>query len=132
SGFGVQIYPNAQNTLIKQNVIFRTGNGGVIFGGEGLVVSNGNVVTRNIVSDSEGSGIRGYWNGAVGSDNVAVNNCVWETAASPIGDQGGFVASATVVANPRFVDPGRHDFRLAKGSPCLRVTCYDIAAAVSR
>src|SRR5207245_8215668 len=47
---GVQLYPDAQGTLIKGNVI--DGNGeGVIFSGAGGSASNDNVVEHNVITN---------------------------------------------------------------------------------
>jgi hypothetical protein len=130
SGYAVHLYPNAQSTLVKHNVIDGTGRGGVIFAGEGSQSSSGNVVVQNIISDSSGSDIRSYWAGSVGTGNVARQNCVW-AARDPVASPEGFLAQANVVANPRFVDRDKHDFRLRVDSPCLRVVGYDTAALVA-
>jgi len=123
---GIQFYPNAKNSLATNNVI--DGNGeGVIFsseagGGEysASYASSGNVVTRNIISNStQRHNVESFWAGPVGTGNVARDNCLWNGAQGNIDlSAGGFLAISNIVANPGFVDREAGDFRLESGSPC--------------
>jgi parallel beta-helix repeat protein len=123
---GVQFYPNAQGSTVSNNVI--DGNGeGVIFSSESgggefstSYASSGNVVARNIISNSRlRHNIEAWWAGPVGTGNVVRENCLWNGATGNIDlAAGGFLAIANVVANPRFVNRAAGDFRLEPGSPC--------------
>jgi parallel beta-helix repeat protein len=123
---GIQFYPNAKDSLATNNVI--DGNGeGVIFSSEAgggeystSYASSGNVVTRNIISNStERHNVESFWAGPVGTGNVAKENCLWNGAQGNIDlSAGGFLAISNVVANPEFVDRSEDDFRLSPGSPC--------------
>jgi hypothetical protein len=133
SGYGVHLYPNAQNTLVNHNVIDDTGRGGVIFAGESGLVSSGNVVEHNVISDSRGIQIGSYWGGGgVGAGNVARENCVWAGKLGNVPDERGFLAAGNIVVNPRYVNRDRHDFRLLATSRCFRVVGYDTAALLRR
>jgi parallel beta-helix repeat protein len=78
---GVQLYPNADGTLIAGNVIDRNGLG-VLFSGSGAQVSEGNELRNNIITNS-----RIRWNVAenynqtrlVGRDNTVHHNCLRAT-----------------------------------------------------
>ena len=104
------------------------GNGeGVIFsseagGGEysAAYASSGNVVTRNIISNStQRHNVESFWAGPVGTGNVARDNCLWNGAQGNIDlSAGGFLSISNIVANPGFVDREAGDFRLQSGSPC--------------
>ena len=123
---GVQLYPNAQRTLVTANVI--DGNGeGVIFSSEAAggaysrpYASSDNVVTRNIISNSrERHNVESWWGGPVGTGNVVRGNCLWNGELGNLDlSGGGFLAVGNVVAEPRFVDREAKDFRLRGGSPC--------------
>jgi len=123
---GIQFFPNAQRSVVTNNVI--DGNGeGVIFssesaGGEysAAYASNNNLVTRNVISNSlVRYNLEAWWGGPVGIGNVAKANCLWNGAQGNLDlAAGGVLAIANVVANPGFVDRGAKDFQLNAGSPC--------------
>lgn len=123
---GIQFYPNAQGSIVTNNVI--NGNGeGVAFGSESAggeyrndYASSGNLVARNIISNSrERHNLEAWWGGPVGVANIAKNNCLWNGALGNVDDSaGGFLAIANVIANPGFVNAARGDFSLRRGSPC--------------
>lgn len=73
---GVQLYPDSQRTLVTHNVI--DGNGvGVIFGGNEVSTSNGNVVEDNVITNSKVRGnVDHSWGGAIGTGNIARHNCL--------------------------------------------------------
>jgi hypothetical protein len=128
---GVQVYPDAQNTQIVDNVI--DGNGeGIVISGDGTTASSGTVVHQNVISNSTVRwNVESSWpDGVVGSDNQVTDNCTYAGAAAsnyydadggilPKSEGGeGFVSSGNVVEKPQFVDPAGGDYRLAPGSGC--------------
>ena len=85
---GVQLYPDADDSIVVGNVI--DGNGeGVIFGGGPSSSSDDNLVANNVITDSRIRwNVQSHWQGPVGSGNVARDNCVWTDLASTRGDAG--------------------------------------------
>jgi hypothetical protein len=76
SGFAVQLYPNAQRTLVRGNLMLRNG-GGVVFGGDERMASNRNRVVGNVIGESRQTPeLTGSFGGPVGYGNVARRNCL--------------------------------------------------------
>jgi parallel beta-helix repeat protein len=127
---GVQLYPDADDSVVTGNVI--DGNGeGVIFGGGTSSSSDDNLVANNVITGSTIRwNIQSHWQGPVGSGNVARDNCVWATQSgyyggdpegSGIEDMNGARAIDNVVADPGYADPAAGDYRISPASPCLDV-----------
>ena len=118
---GVQLYPNADHTIVRGNII--DGNGeGVIFSGDGGEASDNNVVENNVITNARiRHNVESWFPDAVGSGNVARNNCVYGGKMGNIGDEVGFTASRNLAVDPQFVDRAGKDFRLRAGSPCAAV-----------
>jgi Right handed beta helix region len=106
----IQLYPDADNTLVANNII--DGNGeGVSFSGSGDQVSSYNEIRNNIIANS-----RVRWlveenyarTDLRGSGNTVHHNCVWPTNrdgyynqnGGVVPDPDGFDAYNNVVANP--------------------------------
>jgi parallel beta helix pectate lyase-like protein len=125
---GIQLYPNAQHTLVTENVIDTNGEG-VIFGGEGAATSSNNLVEHNVITNSNvRHNVESYYPPGTlpGQGNMVRQNCVVGGASGALtgGVQTpsqGFVAYGNVVADPHYVDRPRRDYRLRPDSPCLSV-----------
>jgi len=111
---GVQLYPDADRTLIKGNVI--VGNGqGVIFSGAGGQVSDGNELRNNVIANSRIS-----WNVTtsynqtplVGRGNTVHDNCLWATNRNDYYNRSGglepsvrgFVTHENAIVAPKYED----------------------------
>ena len=119
---GIQLFPDADGTLIQNNVI--DGNGeGIIFSGDDHSTSDNNTVRDNIISNSQvRSNVEYYYpdNGARGQGNLVSHNCVYRGAEDDIsGDGVAFVAQDNVVTDPLFSNRDAKDFTLRPDSPCL-------------
>jgi hypothetical protein len=120
----IQLYPNAQRMRVARNIVDGGApsiRGSIIIGGNAHSASSGNVVEHNIIAYARTHNIESYWEGAIGTGNVARRNCVWGGMKGNIGPQVGFIASANVVADPAFVNREQRDYRLRPQSPCRTV-----------
>jgi Right handed beta helix region len=101
---GIQLSPNAQHTLIRNNVI--AGNGeGIIFSGNSTYASSDNLVTHNIIVYSRIRwDVEYYWgSGSVGTNNVVTENCLYGGYRGDLLEpQIGYTATANLVVQPVF------------------------------
>lgn len=115
---GVQLYPNAQRTVIRGNVI--DGNGeGIIFSGADGTASSETQVTQNIISNSRlRSNVESWYpaGNVKGTSNVVTGNCIAGGSIDTSG--GGFTASANVSGDPLYAGAAQGDFTPAAGSAC--------------
>ena len=118
---GIQLYPNADGTVIRGNIV--DGNGqGIIFSGVGGGTSDDTVVENNIFTNAKLRwNIESWYPDGEGTGNVARNNCVYGGERGNIGPQDGFTATRNLTADPQFVDRSGKDFRLRAGSPCAEI-----------
>ncbi len=120
---GIQLYPDAQGTLIERNVIDGNGEGIIFSGAEGRS-SNGNLVQHNVISNSQiRTNVESWypWGNPVGVGNVVRDNCLFGGARGVVGNPRGFTAVANLIADPGFANPAAGDFRLAASSPCAQI-----------
>ena len=117
---GVQLYPDAQGTLIAHNVIFGNGQGLLFAGDDGLAASDSHVVGNVIAGSLVRYNVESWYppGNPVGTGNVVSGNCLWKGAQGNLGDRVGFAAYDNLVAAPGFVDAAAKDFRLRAGSSC--------------
>jgi parallel beta-helix repeat protein len=126
---GIQLYPDAQNTLITENVIYGNGEG-IIFSGNEEVAASGTVVTHNLIADSQ---IRRnvesfYPEGAPhGVENVVSENCISGASTSYYAGRNGsgiqepevgFSASNNVTATPQFSNLAAGDLQVVASVAC--------------
>jgi hypothetical protein len=135
AAYTIQLYPNAQRTRVAHNVIDGSGRsmrGGIVFGGDGRFASGGNLVERNVIAYAASGAITSWWEGPVGTGNLARDNCVWGSRGDNITHEWGFTAVANRVAKPLFANRSARDYRLMPGSPCLRTVGDDRRVRRSR
>jgi parallel beta-helix repeat protein len=118
---GIQLYPDAQGSLIQGNII--DGNGeGVIFSGAGSTTSNDNVVVNNVITNSKlRHDVESWYPDLIGTGNKVHDNCVHGGAQGPLSNGYGFDIGTNLKVDPKYVDRSGKDFRLAADSPCTAV-----------
>jgi hypothetical protein len=124
AGYAMQLYPNSQRVRVARNVVDGgepSVRGGIVVGGDDEYASNGNVIEHNVIAYARTWNITSAWEGSVGHGNVVRSNCVWGGGRGNIHTEGGLVASRNRVADPRFVDRARRDYRLATRSRCRAI-----------
>ncbi|MGZ8665696.1 MAG: right-handed parallel beta-helix repeat-containing protein [Solirubrobacterales bacterium] len=129
---GIQMYPDAQRTVITGNVIYGNGEG-LIFSGDQAVASSGARVSGNVIAGSRiRRNVESYYSGnaPIGTDNLVRSNCIHGAPGGYYGGsdgsgvqspQVGFTATGNVNRDPEFRDASAADFRLAPGSACAAV-----------
>jgi parallel beta-helix repeat protein len=122
---GVQLYPNAQNTIIRRNVIHGNATG-IVFSGAFGEASSGALVEQNVLTGSaERYNVESYWPdpARVGHDNVVRSNCLM---AGVRGRRSGglqlpaigFEVGPNIIERLRYAAPRRGDFRIRGGGAC--------------
>lgn len=124
---GIQLYPDADDSLVTGNVIDGNGQGLIISGGSDSASEN-NLIENNLITNSTiRFNIESHWQGPVGNGNIARDNCLWTTNSGYEGapadsgiepEMAGAEASDNVVADPLYVDRSAGDFELQQDSPC--------------
>jgi parallel beta-helix repeat protein len=118
---GIQLYPDAQHTLMRGNII--DGNGeGVIFSGAGGETSDDNVLENNVITNSKiRHDVETWYPDGPGRGNVVRNNCVFGGEQGEIADQPGYDVFANLKVDPQYVDRKGKNFQLRASSPCAAV-----------
>jgi parallel beta-helix repeat protein len=118
AGFGIQLYPDAQNTLVKRNLVFVSGAASVIFAGSGDHASSGNLVTKNVLAGTaDGPAVTFSWDGPTGSGNLLIDNCIWNDGRPAVAEQSGFSAKSNRIVRPQLLG-GSSGPRQTRSSPC--------------
>jgi hypothetical protein len=129
---GIQLYPDAQHTVVDHNVIDGNGEGFDFSGGDGSAASHANVYANLITNSILRYDVYSWYprGNPIGVGNKFHRNCVYGGRMGTIDtSDGGFASFANKVANPQYVASRSNDFRLQATSPCLGMS-GDVAAAV--
>ena len=118
---GIQLYPDADRTLIDGNLI--VGNGeGIIFSGDGTLTSDDNVVRNNVIANSRDRyNVEYYYSrpSTRGTGNVVTRNCILGGRQGNILGAGvAFVAYDNVVGRRPLRGSTPADLRLAAKPAC--------------
>jgi len=121
AAWGIQMWHAATNATIVNNTVFNCYGGITVGAGDspGGVTADNTLVANNIVYKNVGYGI--YEFGATGTHNRYINNLVTGNPTE-ISLQNGLSATATVTADPQFVNyqaNGTGDYHLQSSSPAI-------------
>jgi hypothetical protein len=118
---GVQLYPDANGTVIRNNVI--DGNtDNVQFAGDSSRASRGNRVLNSLLSNASSYNVTHNWDGPVGSDNVVSDSCLdganGNSHPTPTGWSFG---SGNIFGAPQYTNRGAPPggYALVPGSVCV-------------
>jgi parallel beta-helix repeat protein len=117
---GIQLYPDAQGTLIGWNLIDRNGQG-ILFSGVGGRASSGNRVIGNVIANSRLRYNVESWypeGNPVGVGNVVQANCIWNGRMGEIARRVGFVGRANVLRSPRLRRTRGGEVLASPSGPC--------------
>lgn len=118
---GIQLFPDAQGTVIAHNII--DGNGeGIVFSGDGTT-SNNTTVAFNLITnakiryDIESFYPRGTRKGV---NNIVRNNCIFGGSRSAIGEEVGFTAAnlGNKAVNPQYASPAAGNYAVPPANRC--------------
>ena len=123
TGFSVQLYPDAQHTLVARNVIDTSvTRSGVVIASESPYTSSYNLVKHNIITRNPDYGIFRSWAGPVGTANQIEANCFWQNAKGDFPpNPTGLVWRRNIDVDPGFVTTTPGEYRLRPRSPCTRM-----------
>jgi hypothetical protein len=110
---GVQLFPNAQSTVVIGNVIEGQADG-VRFAGVDGFASSDNVVRSNVIADNRGYEVDTWWPDDIGTGNLVEGNCIGGT----IERAPGFQQARNRFARLRFVSARDGDLRLRRDGSC--------------
>jgi nitrous oxidase accessory protein NosD len=102
SGRGIQLYRDADRTMIRGNVIDRTGTGIQFAGGAGYATDYATARNNVITNSTSGANIMQWWETGVGRGNVAKDNCLWTSNSIKSGNGDGVSYSNNPYRNPLY------------------------------
>jgi hypothetical protein len=125
-GYGISMYPDAQDTFVTRNVIDGNGHGNVTFSGEDGgeeypqdFASSRNTLTRNVIANARSRyNVESFFPSLQPIGNSVTLNCVWNAPWGNFGYTSGYSRARNIERNPLYLDRRNKDFRLQPGSPC--------------
>lgn len=112
-GRGVVLGADADDNTVRNNII-DGGTGGILLTGSGAVPERNSISSNVIAYNTPNHGIEATH----GLSNTVSSNCLFQNQPSHITGTG-FSETASVIADPLYVNRVTKDFRLNSGSSCL-------------
>jgi hypothetical protein len=117
---GIQLFPDAQGTVIEHNVIDANGEG-ITFSGDGTTSSN-TLVEDNVITNSRiRYNVEGYYPAGTphGVNNIVRNNCIFGGARGAIGEEVGYTARrGNKRIDPHYANAAGGDYSIPSANPC--------------
>lgn len=118
---GIQLFPDAQSTVIEHNIIDDNGEG-ITFSGHGTTSSNALVEFNLITNAKIRYDVESYYPPGTpqGVNNVVKNNCVFGGAKGTIAEEVGYAAASlgNKTVNPQYANVAGGNYSIPSANPC--------------
>jgi hypothetical protein len=118
---GIQLFPDAHNTVIEHNIIDSNGEG-IDLGGEETTSSNTTVAFNLITNSRLRFEVESYFppGTPAGVDNVVRENCLFGGALGTIGRETGFSAAGlrNRIINPQYANAAAGNYSVSSHNTC--------------
>ncbi len=129
---GIQLFPNAQETVIEHNIIDENGEG-ITFSGDGVASSNTTVAYNLITRSKIRYDVESYYAAGTrpGVNNVVSHNCLFGGAQGSHDMEVGYTAAGlgNLLAYPEYADSARGDYSVPTANPCARYVTVETPVA---
>jgi Right handed beta helix region len=126
-GFGIQIYPENERTVVVHNTVVGSGHSGIVVGGDEGVSDI--AIRNNVLAFNARYGVQmdSHCPTRVAIDRNVIHG---NRDGDVQGGCSGVRTSDTIRSNPRFMAPARRDYRLSRGSPAINKARGDYSPRV--
>jgi parallel beta-helix repeat protein len=117
---GIQLFPDAQNTLIMHNIIDKNGEG-ILFAGGDTMTSNNTTAKFNLITNATlRYDVESHYPNGPGVNNLVEDNCVFGGAKGAISQTEGFAAAGlgNKEVDPEYVDVANGNYSVPSGNKC--------------
>jgi parallel beta-helix repeat protein len=123
---GINLYYNADHTLITHNTIDHNGEG-ILFAGDDQTASSNNTASDNIITNSQiRSDVESSWQpGHTGTNNTLTNNCIHGGKTTIDTGSGGYTATNNTITDPQYTNTTTYTTNPT--SPCQTKGATDFA-----